>query len=127
LPPTEPGDAPKTFRVRDGFTLQPVAHEPQVASPVAAAYDEDGQLYVVEMRDYPEPHKPGEPPLGRVRLLEDKDGDGFYESAAVFAEHLPWPTGVACWDGGVFVTAAPDVWYLKDTDGDGTADVRKPW
>lgn len=125
LRPTEPADAAKTFRVRDGFTLQLVAHEPQVNSPVAAAYDEDGKLYVVEMRDYPEPHKPGEPPLGRVRLLEDRDGDGFYETATVFAEQLPWPTGVACWDGGVYVTAAPDVWYLKDSDGDGKADVRK--
>lgn len=125
LPPTEPADALKTFRLRDGFTLQPVAAEPQVASPVAAAYDEDGRLYVVEMRDYPEPHRPGEPPLGRVRLLEDRDGDGVYESATVFADRLPWPTGVACWDGGVYVTAAPDVWYLKDTDGDGAADVRR--
>jgi putative membrane-bound dehydrogenase-like protein len=125
LKPTEPADAPKTFRVRDGFTLQAVAHEPQVMDPVAAAYDEDGKLYVVEMRDYPEPHRPGEPPLGRVRVLEDRDGDGFYETATVFAEHLPWPTGIACWDGGVYVTAAPDIWYLKDTTGDGRADVRK--
>jgi putative membrane-bound dehydrogenase-like protein len=125
LKPTEPADAPKTFRVRDGFTLQAVAHEPQVMDPVAAAYDENGRLYVVEMRDYPEPQRPGEPPLGRVRLLEDRDADGFYESATVFAEHLPWPTGIACWDGGVYVTAAPDVWYLKDTKGDGRADVRK--
>ncbi|HET6572598.1 MAG TPA: PVC-type heme-binding CxxCH protein [Fimbriiglobus sp.] len=125
LPPTEPADAAKTFRVRDGFTLQAVAYEPQVMDPVAAAYDEDGKLYVVEMRDYPEPHRPGEPPLGRVRLLEDRNGDGFYETATVFAEHLPWPTGVACWDGGVYVTAAPDIWYLKDTTGDGKADVRK--
>jgi putative membrane-bound dehydrogenase-like protein len=125
LKPTEPADAPKTFRVQDGFTLEPVAVDSQVASPVAAAYDEDGRLYVVEMRDYPEPHKAGEPPLGRVRLLEDRDGDGVYETAAVFADHLPWPTGVACWDGGVYVTAAPDVWYLKDTNGDRKADVKK--
>lgn len=125
LPPKEPADAIKTFRLRDGFTMQPVAVEPQIASPVAAAYDEDGRLYVVEMRDYPEPHKPGELPLGRVRLLEDKDGDGVYETATVFAEHLPWPTGIACWDGGVFVTAAPDIWYLKDTTGDRKADVKR--
>jgi putative membrane-bound dehydrogenase-like protein len=123
--PTEPADAAKTFRVQDGFAMQLVAREPQVASPVAAAYDEDGRLYVVEMRDYPEPHRPGDVPLGRIRLLEDRDGDGFYETATVFADGLPWPTGIACWDGGVFVTAAPDVWYLKDTDGDGKADVRK--
>src|SRR5207247_161745 len=36
-----------------------------------------------------------------------------------------WPTGVACWKGGVFVAATPDLWYLKDTDGDGKADIRQ--
>src|SRR6185369_2279252 len=30
-----------------------------------------------------------------------------------------------CWKGGVFVAATPDLWYLKDTDGDGKADVRR--
>ena len=125
VPALEPAEALKTFRTRDGFRMELVAAEPQVMDPVAAAYDEDGRLYVVEMRDYPDPHQPGEVPLGRVRLLEDRDGDGVYETSRVFAEGLPWPTGIACWDGGVFVTAAPDVWYLKDTDGDGKADVRR--
>jgi putative membrane-bound dehydrogenase-like protein len=125
LKPTEPAEAAKTFRALDGFRMDLVACEPQLASPVAAAYDEDGRLYVVEMRDYPNPLKPGEKGLGRVRLLEDRDGDGVYETATVFADGLHWPTGIACWDGGVFVTAAPDVWYFKDTTGTGKADVRK--
>lgn len=122
LIPLEPAAAAKTFRAIDGFRLELIAHEPQIASPVAAAYDEDGRLYVVEMRDYPDPPKT---PLGRVRLLEDRDGDGFYETSHIFADGLQWPTGIACWDGGVYVTAAPDIWYLKDTDGDGKADIRR--
>lgn len=124
-PPKSPAEALKTIKVQDGFRLELVAHEPQVTSPVAAAYDEDGRLFVVEMRDYPDPLKAGEKPIGRVRLLEDKDGDGIYESATVYAEGLAWPTSVCCWDGGVFVTAAPDIWYFKDTKGDGVADIRK--
>lgn len=125
LAPQKPAEALKTFKVLDGFRIDLVACEPQLASPVAAAYDEDGRLYVVEMRDYPTPLKPDETPRGRVRLLEDRDGDGVYETATVFADGLHWPTGIACWDGGVFVTAAPDIWYFKDTDGDGQADVRR--
>ncbi len=38
---------------------------------------------------------------------------------------MTWPTSVCCYKGGVFVLAPPDLWYLKDTDGDGVADVRK--
>jgi hypothetical protein len=33
--------------------------------------------------------------------------------------------GVIVWRGGVFVTAAPDILYLKHTDGDGIADERR--
>ncbi|MDP6718719.1 MAG: cytochrome C, partial [Pirellulaceae bacterium] len=35
------------------------------------------------------------------------------------------PTGVICYDSGIFVAAAPDVLYCKDTTGDGVADMRK--
>ena len=45
--------------------------------------------------------------------------------ARVFVDHLSWPTAVICSDGGVFIGAAPDILYCKDTDGDGKADVRK--
>ena len=111
-----------------------LAAEPLVASPVAMTYDENGRAYVCEMRDYPYTdkarHKPNQEnptdePIGRVRLLEDTDGDGVFDKATIFAEGLSWPTGVACWKGGVFVAATPDIWYFKDTDGDGRADVRR--
>jgi len=29
------------------------------------------------------------------------------------------------WKNGVLVTAAPDIWFLADTNGDGVADVQK--
>ena len=74
------------------------------------------------MRDYSEQDKER---LGQVRLLEDTDGDGRFDKSTVFADKLSWPTAVACYDGGVFVGAAPDIYYFKDTDGDGKADVRR--
>ncbi len=133
-PPTEARDAAKAFHVLDSFQMQLIAAEPLVTDPVAITYDEDGRAYVCEMNDYPytdkSTHKPSQEnptdlPLGRVRLLTDTDGDGVFDKATVFAEGLSWPTGAACWKGGVFVTATPDVWYLKDTNGDGVADVRQ--
>ena len=134
IPPKSPAEAAKTFRVLDGFHMDLLAAEPNVASPVAIAYDENGRAYVCEMRDYPYTdkahHKPNQEnptdaPIGRIRLLEDTDGDGVFDKATVFADGLSWPTGVACWKGGIFVAATPDIWYLKDTDGDGVADVRR--
>lgn len=133
-PPTEPQNAAKTFHVLDGFQMQLIAAEPLVTDPVAITYDEDGRAYVCEMNDYPytdkEHHKhaqenPTDQSIGKVRILTDTDGDGVFDKATIFAEGLSWPTGAACWKGGIFVTATPDVWYLKDTNGDGVADVRQ--
>src|SRR5205823_5273608 len=130
----EPAEALKSFRARDGFRLDLLAAEPLVLDPVAAAYDEDGRLYVAEMADYPHvdprndrpfAENTGDPPLGRVRLLIDRHGDGAFDEAHLFAAGLSWPTGVAAWKGGVFVAATPDIWYLRDTDGDGRADERR--
>jgi putative membrane-bound dehydrogenase-like protein len=107
--------------------MQLVASEPLVADPVDLAYDEDGRAYVVEMRDYPFPEEKNAEPkefIGQVRLLVDDDGDGRMDRSTVFADKLAWPTSVACFRGGVFVAAAPDIWYFKDTTGDGIADVR---
>lgn len=134
IPPKEPAEALTTFVVRDGFEMQLLAAEPLVASPVAMEYDENGRAYVAEMRDYPYTDKASDKPfvertkdepLGRIRLLEDTDGDGRFDKSTIFAEGLSWPTGLALWKGGVYVVATPDLWYLKDTDGDGKADERR--
>ena len=124
IAPTEPTNAPATFAVKSGFKVELVAAEPLLRDPIELAYDENGRLFVVEMIDYSELR--GERPhLGRIRVLDDTDDDGRYDRSTVFADDLPWPTGVFCWDGGVFVAATPDIYYLKDTDGDDRADERK--
>ena len=120
--PTSPKNVINTFSIREGFEIQLVAAEPLVVDPVAMAFDEHGRLYVVEMIGYSE-HRDDR--LGRVRLLEDENGDGQFDRSTVFADNLAWPTAVACFDGGVFVGATPDILYLKDTDGDRKADEHK--
>ncbi len=111
--------APALRLADPSLTVELVAAEPAVASPVAVAWDEQGRLYVVEMTDYPIASDGG-----RIKRLEDRDGDGRYEQSTVFADKLHWPTGVLPWNGGILVTAAPDLLFFKDTDGDGRADVR---
>jgi putative membrane-bound dehydrogenase-like protein len=122
VPPTEPARAAATFQIKPGFRFDQVAAEPLVLDPIALSFDEDGRLYVVEMRDYSERRTER---LGCIRLLQDTHGTGHFDRSTVFARDLPWPTAVLCWNGGVFVAATPDVFYLKDTDGDGVADVRE--
>lgn len=102
------------------LVIEPVATEPDVVDPVAVAWDEDERMYVVEMRDYP-----SGPGKGTIRRLEDADGDGRYENAVIFADGLSFPSSCLPWRGGLLVTAAPDILYLKDTDGDGRADERR--
>ncbi len=121
----EPADARKTFLIEKGFSLELVAAEPDVTDPCAAAFDEDGRMYVCEFRDYPQLPPKGQPPLGRVRLLQNPDANGRYTKSTIFAGPLPYPSGVVCWRGGVFVASAPDIWYFKDTDDDGVADVKE--
>jgi len=119
--PLTPDEELATFQLADKrLHVDLVAAEPQVDSPVAICWDGDARMYVAEMIDYPTG-----PPAGRVRLLEDRDNDGLYEHATTFASGLNFPNGVLAVRGGLLVTAAPDLLFLKDTDGDGVADTRK--
>src|SRR5712671_6223952 len=120
-PPLSPQEEFATFHFSDeNLTAEPVAAEPDVIAPVAIAWDADGRLFVAEMTDYP-----SGPVSGRIRMLEDRDGDGRYERATVFADKIAFPNGVMPWNGGILVTAAPDILFFKDTNGDGHADERR--
>jgi len=110
---------------RPGLRVELIASEPQVIDPVGMDWGADGRLWVVEMHDYPLGVDGRGKPGGHVRLLEDADGDGHYERSDLFADDLPYPTGILTWRDGVLVTAAPDILYLADTDGDRRADVRE--
>lgn len=123
--PLTPKQAQAAFKLAPGLRIELAASEPQIESPVAMAFDENGRLWVVEMRDYPNGPAPGADPEGRIKILDDKDGDGFYETAAVFADKLLFANGLLLWKDGVIVTAAPHILWLRDTDGDGKADRRE--
>lgn len=122
IPPREPAESLKAFRLIEGFRLDLVAAEPLVRDAVDLTFDENGRLFVVEMITYSEA---GETRQGRVSRLEDVDGDGRFDKSTVYVDGLMWPTGVTCFDGGIFITTAPDILYCKDTDGDGKADFQE--
>ena len=125
--PLEPAQALESFQIIEGFRLETVAAEPEVVDPVESAFDENGDLWVAEMLDYPFDPPEGKPARGRIRFLRDGDGDGRFETATVFADELLQVSSVLPWRGGVLVTAAPEILYLRDTNGDGKADLREVW
>ncbi len=119
--PQSPAAEQASFQLADpNLQIELVAQEPEVASPVAIAWDADGRMYVAEMTGYPASEG-----LGRIRRLEDRDGDGRYEHAVTFCDGMNFPTSVMPYRSGLLVTDAPDILYLEDTNGDGRADVRR--
>ncbi len=115
---------PSSFQLDPRLEIRLWAAEPDVVDPVSLCFDEHGNAYVAECRDYPYGVGPDGKVGSTVRLLRDTDGDGRPDRVTVFAKDLSFATAVTPWRGGILVAAAPDIIFLKDTDGDGVADVR---
>ncbi|MGB7158054.1 MAG: PVC-type heme-binding CxxCH protein [Tepidisphaeraceae bacterium] len=127
VPRLSPQDEAATFNLPPGFRAQVVASEPMVEHPVHVAFDPDGRMWVAEMRAYmPDTEGWGESkPLGRVSVLEDTDGDGRMDKSTVFAEQLVLPRAVGFAGDGVLIASPPNLFFCRDTDGDGKADTRE--
>ena len=107
--PLSPADALKTFHLPDELRIELVAAEPEVVDPVAIRFDEQGRLWVAEMRDYPTGPTPDGKQQSRIRLLEDRDGDGRYEKASIFADGRSFVTGLASGpDGNLYLSQLMD-------------------
>lgn len=96
---------------------------PELVNPVQMAVDPDGRLFVSVWPSYPH-WNPTEPRRDRIVCLPDDNGDGVADRCVVFADELNSVTGFEFWGGGMLVAALPELWFLKDTDGDDIADVK---
>ena len=110
-----------------GYHLELVVSEPMVQDPVVIDWDADGRLWVVEMLGYMNDiQATGEHnPVGRVVVLEDTNGDGVMDKRTVFADHLVLPRALKVLDHGVLVGEPPNLWLMKDTNGDLKADTKE--
>ena len=125
--PRSAAESLAAITVASHLQVELVAAEPMVMDPITVAWGADGRMWVVEMADYPLGLDGRGAPGGRIRILESTKGDGRYDKSTLFAEGLNFPSSVLPWRKGALVTAAPDIFYLEDTDGDGKADKRENW
>lgn len=125
-PALSPAAEQATFRLSEGLRIELVAAEPMVEDPVVISFDEDGRLWVVEMRGFmPNIEMEGEEaPVGRISVLLDHDGDGRMDESVVFLDSLVLPRSLAFVPGGVLVAENKPLWFVEDLDGDLVADRR---
>jgi putative membrane-bound dehydrogenase-like protein len=116
-PPREARRALESFSLPPDLTIDLVAGDDLVQSPVAIDFGDDGRLWVCEMADYPAGLNGGFEPGGRLKVLTDTDRDGRFDRATVVASNLPFPTGLMVWGDEVLVCAAPDILRIS---ADGT-------
>ncbi|HEY6167192.1 MAG TPA: PVC-type heme-binding CxxCH protein, partial [Verrucomicrobiae bacterium] len=124
-PPQTPAEELATLKVNPDYELNLFASEADgVVKALQIRWDERGRLWVLCPASYPQ-LRPGEKANDRIVICEDSNGDGRADVFTVFADGLNMPTGFELGDGGVYVTQGTDLWFLRDTDGDGKADVRR--
>ena len=139
-----PADALRAMRLPDGYAVELVASEPTIRQPIDLRFDERGRLWVVEFIQYPFPagltvtaydqyiraefdRVPPPPPrhtrgADRITILEDRDGDGKYETRRTFLDGLNLATSVLPGDGGAWVLMPPYLLFYPDRDGDDVPD-----
>src|SRR4029079_2620978 len=105
--------------------LELFAAEPDIAKPIAMAWDERGRCWVAETFDYPHGINPNGEGHDRIVICEDTNGDGKADKFTVFADKLNLPTSLTFARGGVIISQPPNFLFLKDTNSDDKADVRQ--
>src|SRR5258706_5308361 len=123
-PAKTPTEESASFQLEPGLTIQLVAAEPMVQDPVVITFDEDGRLWVVEMRGFmPDIDGSGENKrVGRVSVLEDTNGDGQMDVSTIYIDSLIMPRAIAIVPGGALIAENESLWLTQDLDGDLHAD-----
>jgi putative membrane-bound dehydrogenase-like protein len=133
-----PEAARAKMEVPRGFSVDLIAAEPDIAQPIAFAWDAAGRLWVVEGHTYPT--RAGTPPKGsstrpnaeqladlfagrdRVVIFADRDRNGSFETRTVFLEKLNLVSGIEIGPEGVFLGAAPYLLHVPDQNHDDVPD-----
>jgi putative heme-binding domain-containing protein len=124
--PLTPEQQLKTFHVPEGFEVQLVAAEPDIAKPMNLQFDAKGRLWVTSSLEYPFAAPKDKEPRDSLRILDEIDANGRAKKVTIFADKLNIPIGhYPTYDGGAIVYGIPNIWKMNDSNGDGVADSRE--
>lgn len=151
--PLSPEEAIAAFQLPDDLRIEIVASEPDIKEPGTMAFDEFGRIYVGELHGYnlegyydivelnktgdldrevrrvrvegPSLERARNEAVGAIKRLEDKDGDGRFETALLWADDLPPCYGLVRAREGFIAVCPPKIFYLADRNNDGSAETRE--
>src|SRR5688572_8482450 len=115
-----------TPKLADGrFEISLYAEDPDIVTPIGAAVDARGRLYVVESHTHNPPPDYDGPKGDRIKVFEGVKGDGRAERVSVFADDLFQAQSIAFDPNGVlYVVCTRGLFVLHDRDGDGKSEAR---
>ncbi|WP_231742730.1 PVC-type heme-binding CxxCH protein [Stieleria varia] len=142
--PTPPDKALDMFRLRDGFQIELMASEPNIAQPLFLSWDSRGRMWVVHYRQYqfpaglkvirydqhlravfdrvPDPPPHGTPGKDLITVHGDPDGDGHYETHQPVISGLNIASAVQVGHGGIWVLNPPYLLFYPDANRDDVPD-----
>lgn len=130
IQPLSPQEEAKLFQLPPGYKIEPVLTEPAIQQPGEIVFDNDGRMYVLELRSYmlDADSKNELEPTSRISRWEDKNNDGVYESGTTFVDKLIFPRFVLPYGKNAILTMESDqdnVYKYTDTNGDGKSDKKE--
>jgi putative membrane-bound dehydrogenase-like protein len=125
--PLTPEESIKHYSTPVDFEIKTFVAEDQLGGgkPICMTWDERGRLWLALSYDYPNELKSEGEGRDKIVCCEDVNGDGTCDKITVFADKLSIPTSILPIRGGLVVHMAPNTWFMKDSDGDGKADVKQ--
>ncbi|QJE96421.1 DUF7133 domain-containing protein [Luteolibacter luteus] len=127
VPYMDPEEAIKHLKTPPGLKIELIASEktvPELINPVQMNFDTKGRLWIAAWPAYPET-SPTTTNFDKLLVLDLDPKTGKVAKTTVFADGLNCPTGFQFYKDGVLLMQSPDLWFLRDSDGDGKADQKE--
>lgn len=126
-PYLDPEETIKHLKLPPNCKVELVASEktfPELVNPVQMNFDTKGRLWIAAWPNYPET-SPTTKVFDKILVFDLDPKTGKAVKMTTFADGLNCPTGFQFYKDGIVMIQSPDLWFLRDSDGDGKADQRE--